>query len=250
VTVAGVRPANGSAEGLGAVLARLGDELSVLADRPYVIGDPPATEPRLERYLRLQVIGLAPQPYRGEAQMARISAEVLVEAYEPDHAGEADTAANLLLHLLADGRWDVIAGQSDAAWWTALGRSPRPALLVAVPVTLPIERRTAPPVRHPLQVRELGARPVGGRVLAADGTPLAGARVRLRPDGVAVTTGYDGRWALRVPNTLVHLDVSARGRETTYDLPANSASPGPGAGERIDVDIVLSDVGVPPAAPD
>src|SRR4051812_18732993 len=200
------QPVNPDAEGLSDALHRLGREISALAGIPYVIGDPPAAEPRIERYLRLQVVRLEAQPYQGRVQMARISAEVLLEAHGPDHAAEADTAARVLLQLLAAGRWDVIPGQPDASWWIALARPSRPAFLVAVPVTLPIDRPKAPLVRHPLQVRDIGARQVRGRVLAADGTPLAGAQVRLLPDGSPVRTGYDGRWALQVPDTSVHLD--------------------------------------------
>ena len=120
--------------------------------------------------------------------------------------------------------------------------------MVGLPVSLPIVRQKAPLVRYPLKINNLGVRWVTGRVLAADGTPLAGATIRLLPDGSPVTTDYAGRWVLLLPNVLVHLEVSARGSETTYDLgPDPKPLPGTVGETKTMIDIVLADVGASPA---
>jgi hypothetical protein len=228
--------------GLEDQLRELGEQISALAGRPYVIGE--RADDHEQPCVTLEVVRLVPQPYRVEMSQARINAEVLVSARGGDHGADADAVATVMLRLLTDAGRTLLAGQPDADVLAGLGRTARPAFMIALPVSLPIVRRKAPPVRYPLNVEHLGARRARGRVLAADGTPLAGARVRLRPDGVAVTADHAGRWALLLPNVLVHLEVSARGSETTYDLPPDPALlPGAIGDGKTMIDIVLPDVG-------
>jgi hypothetical protein len=235
-------PAGLGSAGLDHELHRLGDQITALVGLPYVIGEP--GDDHQGRCITLQVVRLAAQPYRAEMGMARINAEVLIEARGGEHGADADAVATVMLRLLADGGRTLLAGQPDADVWAGLGRTARPAFMIALPVSLSIVRRKVPPVRYPLKVDDLGARRARGRVLAADGTPLAGAIVRLRPDGVAVTADHAGRWTLLLPNVLVHLEVSARGSETTYDLPPDPGLlPGAFGEEKTMIDIVLADVG-------
>jgi hypothetical protein len=193
-------------------------------------------------------VRIAAPPYRADQQVSRVNAEVLVVANGPDLAANAVVIADLMLHALAAGDWDLVPGQPDLELWTALGRPPIPAFMVSIPVRLSIQREQAPPVRRPLDVRGGAIRRVHGRVLAADGTPLAGARLRAHPNGVPITTGHDGRWALSLPDVLVRLDVWARGAHLTYSVgPSSESAPdGPPQGG---IDIVLSAVGAttPPA---
>jgi hypothetical protein len=238
--------AAGAPNGLGAELRRLKDEISGLLDLPCVIGEPGQDPP--ERYLRIETVRVAASPYRADLSVARVNAEVLVQAYGPDHLSAADTLARCMLELMAQGSWDLIAGQPDVAWWAASGRAPSAAFMISIPVTLPIQRQPAPPVRQPLEVRGSNLRHVSGRVLAADGTPLSGARVQVHPDGARTVTGYDGRWALTVPNVLVRLDVFAKRTHTSYDLAPDAERAEPTAASRTQsIDITLADVGASPA---
>jgi hypothetical protein len=237
-------PATPEESGLKNELLRLRDWIAGQVELPCLIGaaGEPDTEHRPDSYVGVQTVLIAPPPYRSDQQVSRVNAQVLVVANGPDLSANADVIADLMLHALAAGDWDLVQGQPDVGLWTALGRPPVPAFMVSIPVTLAIPREQAPPVRRPLDVQGGAIRRVHGRVLAADGTPLAGARLRLHPNGVPTTTGHDGRWALSLPDVLVRLDVWARGASLSYSVPPSSESVSDGSAQA-GVDIVLAAIG-------
>lgn len=208
--------------GLAAELRRLAEALATSTGLPCVIGEPPADQPD---GLRLEVVRLLPQPYRIDAHQARAEAEVLLSAAGGAHAEQAERVATALLRLLAEGRWDVIAGQPEASTWTALARPAAPAIMVTVPFALTVPRAVARPVRHPLQLDDVATRELTGRVLAADGTPLPGALVRLLPDGRFVRADHRGRWSLRATDRAARLEVLARRQRVLREVPAGPAAP-------------------------
>lgn len=230
--------------GLAAQLRRVQTQLSDLLGVPCIIGE--QTDDHTE-YVLIHTVRTVVPPYRADQHVSRIDAHVLVEAFGADHAANADVIATAMLHLLADASWELVAGQPDLDVWTALGRRPGPAFMINIAVTLSIVRRQAPLVRGPLDVQSGGIRHVAGRVLAADGTPLAGARIRWRPNGVPTVTGHDGRWKLSLPTLAVQLDVSARGVYARYTLARLGESTADGSGSNAlaqsDIDIVLAEVG-------
>jgi len=235
--------------GLAAQLRRVQTHLSELLAVPCIIGEPTDDH---AHYVLIHTVRTVVPPYLADQRVSRIAAHVLVEAFGADHAANADVIATAMLHVLADATWELVAGQPDLDLWTTLGRQPGPAFMINLAVTLPIVRRQAPPVRAPLNVHSNGIRHVAGRVLAADGTPLAGARIRLRPNGVPTHTGHDGRWKLSLPTLAVHLDVSARGVQARYTLAPLGESTADGRGTlnavaQSDIDIVLAEVGADPA---
>jgi hypothetical protein len=236
-------PAAGpNSPGLGDQLRKLGEQITALVGLAYVIGEPADDDE--QPCVVLEVIRFVSQPYRVEMNQMRVSAEVLVSARGGDHGAAADAVVRVLLGLLADGNRSLLAGQPDADVWAALRRTARPAFMVALPVSLPIVQQKAPLVRYPLKINDLGVRRAVGRVMAADGTPLPGATIRPSPDGAPVTTDRAGRWALSLPNVFVHLEVSARGSGTTYDLaPDPDLLPGTVGEVKTMIDIVLADVG-------
>jgi hypothetical protein len=235
----------GESPSLGDELRRLSQEISTLLGVPCVIGNPADDHP--DHFVRIDTVRVLAPPYRADNSVARVNAEVLVQAHGPDHLSAADTVARCMLELMARGGWDLVSGQPDAAWWMAYGQPPTAAFMISIPVTLPIVRRPAPPVRHPLEVKGANLRQVNGRLLAEDGTPLSGGRIRLHPYGTSTITGHDGRWSLNLPNVEVQLDITAKGTRATYALvpDAERDTTLPGSPTRL-VDITLPGVGAAP----
>ena len=73
-------------------------------------------------------------------------------------------------------------------------------------------------------------------MVADDGTPLSGARVRLLPGGRPIEAAHDGTFSLSLPALDVVLEASAHGASTRHPLAA--AHPGTDP-----VEIVLADLG-------
>lgn len=90
---------------------------------------------------------------------------------------------------------------------------PLPVLALGLTHRRTVPRRQPSPVRHLLTVAGDGLRRVTGRAVAQDGTPLAGATVRVLPSGPAITAGYDGRFTVTVPaGTTARLRIHSHGQ--------------------------------------
>ncbi|GAA2095473.1 hypothetical protein GCM10009841_06610 [Microlunatus panaciterrae] len=232
---AATRSQTPSAQGiLAAELSAIRDWVQDRSGLPCQIG--PADD-RADSYIQLSTVRLVAGVHNSDPVAARVDAHVLVLAHGPDHAAAADAAAALMVQALVERSWELLAGQPDPELWRSLGLPPAPAFMITVPVRLPLHRAVAPPVRRPLNLRGGGLRQVQGRVLAADGTPLSGAVIRLHPDGQPVTTTHNGRWTLSLPSGPVHLDVTAKGLSARHDLAEQSGA------DRQDVDIVIDVLG-------
>ncbi|NUR28785.1 MAG: carboxypeptidase regulatory-like domain-containing protein [Catenulispora sp.] len=120
----------------------------------------------------------------------------------------------VLAAAVAAGEPLIVLEAGDTALWQALGVPPRPALFVDVPVQIAYEERTAPPVRHPLQLRTIARLTLAGRVLGPGDEPLAAMRVEVVGTPLATLTDAMGRFAVPgVPEApAVQLRLTGRGR--------------------------------------
>ncbi|WBB76243.1 carboxypeptidase-like regulatory domain-containing protein [Micromonospora sp. WMMD1128] len=123
------------------------------------------------------------------------------------------------------GHAELVLAAGDPALWRALGVAPRPALLLDVPVRIDRPTPTAPPVRQPLQLRQLELRTLDGRVVGPQGQPLAAMRVELVGTAQATETDAAGRFRLvgvphdpDAPDRPVRIRLIGRGRVHTAEL--------------------------------
>lgn len=186
--------------------------------------------------LWLETIKVSAADRGSDPTVARVDAEILVAGGSDEHQATADAIASLLLQIIADRRWDLAPNQPNAELWQALSHRPRPAFVISVPLRKPLTRTTAPRVRETLVLHRTSLRRITGRVLAPNGTPLAGAVVRLHPHGRPATTDHAGRWLLTAPDTEVQINVAARGIRVQHPVP------GPSELDAEDIDVVLTDL--------
>lgn len=224
--------------GLEQALRSLSEQLSAASGLTALIDEEPAGD---EEHLRLETVRLLVPAYQANSETSRINAHVLVEAYGPDRARAADRLAAAMLKVLSGRHWDLVADEPSNEFWLSLGRPARPAFVVTVPLTLAVARERPPLVREGLDVRSGPIRQVHGRVVADDGTPLSGARVRLLPGGRPIEAAHDGTFSLSLPALDVVLEASAHGASTRHRLAAAHPSTDP-------VEIVLTELSAAPDA--
>lgn len=138
----------------------------------------------------------------------------------------------VLAAAAAAGTPEVVLAAGDPALWPSFGVAPRPALLVDVPAQIARPRPSAPPVRHPLRLRQLDLRILAGRVVGPEWQPLAALRVELVGTPYATQTDHAGRFRLvgvphdpDDPGRPVRVRLVGRGRTLTADL--DPADPDP-----------------------
>jgi hypothetical protein len=86
--------------------------------------------------------------------------------------------------------------KEPAEFWSAIGGRLRPSLSVTVTIGLEVFAAETLPLVRTEQIRIVQRPSIGGRVLAADGTAVAGADVSLVEAGLSTTTGPDGRYVI------------------------------------------------------
>lgn len=171
----------------------------------------------------VHVLALRPAPATGPPSRvvttADVRLDVLVTAVGGTPGERAALVTDLALDLVADGTWPLRPDGPEAGTWASLGLAVRPGLVVEVPVRRRLDRPPAPPVRR----LRLSAGPVHrlhGRVVAEDGTPLAGADVLVLPAGPRTRTDPGGRFALTAatPTAVRALRVRVRARDAVVVL--------------------------------
>lgn len=174
-------------------------------------------------------VGLQPAPGTGPparvVNTAEVRLRVLICAVGEDVGRRSCLSADLALHVLASGHWQVTDRGPDPLLWQALGLPPRPGLLLDIPVRRVLDRPGAPPVREPLHVGSAALLRLSGRVVAPDGTPVSAAVVTVLPAGPRVNADHRGHFGVTagvVPGLRARLDV--RGR--TCDVPLDPAADG------------------------
>ncbi|MFF5174631.1 carboxypeptidase-like regulatory domain-containing protein [Micromonospora sp. NPDC000089] len=157
----------------------------------------------------------APEPYR-------LTVRYLVSAGSPAALAGLD---RVLAAAAAAGEPELVLEAGDPALWRAFGVPPRPAVLVDVPAQLTRAVPPAPPVLHPLRLRQLAMRDLTGRVVGPQEQPLAAMRVELVGTPYATETDPAGRFRLsgvphdpERPDVLVRLRLVGRGRTLTAEV--------------------------------
>lgn len=225
--------------GLAAQLHQVAMWVNQQVGLPVLVGDQPSTEedPGPASYAQIRTVRLAVPAAAGDPCRAKVEAHLLITVHADDHAQASDAVANLLLAAIDEARWEIAPDQPDLQLWKALRLPPEPAFMINISVQVPLVRHSAPPVGGPVKLINGELRRVQGRVLRANGRPVAGAQIRLRGWDSVMTTAYDGRWTLVVPNTAVQLDITASGVNHVYEVPG---SPNSAADAHCDIDIVLA----------
>lgn len=169
--------------------------------------------------LRPLSIALAPAtgPVMRHISSAQLTATLLVGVVGLPLWEASGVTAALALDAASGGDWVMDAGGPSIELWRALGHPPVPAFLLLVPVRRLHEHPQAPLIRGPLRIAPAHLRMVAGRIVAADGQPLSGARVA-RADGTAPAVVADHRGRFRLPvatdgEAPLTLHVFARGAE-------------------------------------
>ncbi|MCW3819482.1 carboxypeptidase-like regulatory domain-containing protein [Micromonospora sp. DR5-3] len=192
-------------------------------------GDPvPVGPPRDEPADGLTVWPLELRPARqtmgsgGAREPYRFVVRLLVSGAGPAALPALD---RVLAAAATAGAPEVVLTAGDPALWRAFGVAPRPALLVDVPAQIARPRPPAPPVRHPLRLRQLDMRTLDGRVVGPERQPLAAMRVELVGTPYATETDHAGRFRLvgvphdpDDPGRPVRVRLVGRGRTLTADL--------------------------------
>lgn len=187
--------------------------------------------------LRPLSIALAPAtgPVMRHISSAELTASLLVGVVGLPVWEASGLTAALALDAATDGQWTMGAEAPSTELWQALGHPPVPAFLLSVPVRRLLEHPNAPLVREPLRITPAHLRMVAGRVVAADGQPLSGARVA-RADGNAPAVVADHRGRFRLPvatdtETPLALSVVTRGTTFTQSVIVPAADDGGDLGD-------------------
>ncbi|MFG3684630.1 carboxypeptidase regulatory-like domain-containing protein [Micromonospora sp. NPDC047740] len=192
-------------------------------------GDPvPVGPPRDDPADGLTVWPLELRPARqtvgsgGAREPYRFVVRLLVSGAGPAALPALD---RVLAAAATAGTPEVVLTAGDPALWRAFGVAPRPALLVDVPAQIVRPQPPAPPVRHPLRLRQLDMLTLDGRVVGPERQPLAAMRVEVVGTPYATQTDHAGRFRLvgvphdpDAPGRPVRIRLIGRGRTLTADL--------------------------------
>jgi hypothetical protein len=136
---------------------------------------------------------------------------VTVDGAEPKAAHRV--LGELVFAALEEEELKVEFPAPGALDWRALGASPRPAVLLKVPVRRARPERPVTRVTEPLVLTASPMVAMEGSVLGPGDTPLPGARVRLPSLQLAATTDRRGRFrfpAVPAEPRVKHLEVNAK----------------------------------------
>lgn len=130
-------------------------------------------------------------------------------------------------------------------FWTAIGAAPAPALTVRVAARWERAQPDAPLVTQPLILRTTDITLIQGRVTAPDGTPIAGAEVRLpSATGAPARTGHDGRFSIpAAPAGAVDDAFLVRARGHLHTITAQPPNAGT-ARTASDILLIIDPIGV------
>jgi hypothetical protein len=166
----------------------------------------------------------------------------------------ADVAKPLDGHRILDALIGSAAERSDIElfdagltpqFWSALGAAPAPALTVRVAARWEREQQRAPIVTEPLIVRTTDFTRIQGRLTSPEGTPVAGAEVRLSSaTGAPARTGHDGRFSLpAAPAAAVNDTFIVRARGRLHTITAQPPDAGQ-ARTASDILLIIDPIGV------
>ncbi|WBB68168.1 carboxypeptidase-like regulatory domain-containing protein [Micromonospora sp. WMMD812] len=203
--------------------AELAAWLATAAGAPVPVGPPRPADDTGE--LTLWPLELCPaRQTRGSGAVRepyRFTVRYLVCANGPAGLPGLD---RVLAAATRDGGYAVLLEAGDSRLWDAFGTGPRPALLIDVPAQVAHPTPAAPPVLHPIRLRQLESLTFGGRVVGPEDQPLAAMRVEVPGTAYVTATDAGGRFrVVGVPHDPEHpgpvrLRLTGRGRVLTADV--------------------------------
>lgn len=148
----------------------------------------------------------------------------LVSSCGPDPIAAHELLGKVIAAASTQSQYSLEFGPPTTAAWTALNLSARASFILRATASDVRDERLAQPVRT-AQVSSLPLEAITGRVIAPDGTPLAGAAVDVVALGRTATASADGRFVLEGVTNAIDLLIRARvkGREVAVTRPAHSS---------------------------
>jgi hypothetical protein len=227
---------------LGDTGATLGDtgatprgDVAVTFGPPGPDGGPASQAGRTTRGVNLHLLTIAPHVQATTRLERRTELQLVLRYLATSWAEQRDIADSVLctlaFHLLGrgaggpDGRSEVVidAMPPSLEILTALGVTPRPALILGLPLVYVDEPAPARRVLQPPIVRAELAETLRGTLVGPDELPIAAAQVEFLAFGLVTATDRSGRFRFdRVPADLASqtLRIRARGVEQTFQLSA------------------------------
>lgn len=172
-----------------------------------------------ERQVCLYLLDVIPEPLgRGSrVSLHQLNARYLVIPFSPDPIDCHRLLGVMMRSALDDPTFTVGKELLPVAMWSAFGIAPRPSFTLRVPCRYEREEKLAPPVRHPLTLRQTILESLQGRVLV-NHMPTPNARIDIPSLNLSVSTDTDGRFGFTsVPTepSEKHLLIKVKGRDFT-----------------------------------
>jgi hypothetical protein len=117
---------------------------------------------------------------------------VTTTAPKPEEAHQM--LGTLVLAALQNPEFEVEQEPLPLALWTALGIAPRPSFVLRVPFRQERPEKLAPPVKHPIVIKQLPLRSFEGRIVGPENIPIMNARVELPSLDLYTSTDSRGRF--------------------------------------------------------
>ncbi|HWU85926.1 MAG TPA: carboxypeptidase-like regulatory domain-containing protein [Kofleriaceae bacterium] len=211
------------------------DGTAVTFGPPGPDGGPASQAGRARRGINLHLLSIAPHERATTRGERRTESQLVLRYLATGWAEQIDVAESLLCTLAfqllgrgasgPDGRSEIVVETTPPPFelLAALGLSPRPALLLGLPLvhvetTEPARRVTQPPI-----IRGELAEALWGTLVGPDDVPIASAQVELPALGRITETDRTGQFRLAgVPADLAGqtIRVRARGIERSFRLSA------------------------------
>lgn len=186
------------------------------------------------RGVHLYLYQLSPVPaLRGAARSPlQLRLCYLVTAHSDNPAQAHRWLSDLVFGAMANPDIEVLLEPLPLETWTAFGVIPQPAFLLCLPLRQDDARPEAPPVRHPLVIKDAPLLLLYGQVVGPGDTPLPDLRVEMPSAGLTAYTDADGRFQFAyVPanGEAAQLRVTGKGRalEVTIDRAAVTSASKP-----------------------
>lgn len=175
--------------------SNLTDWVSKVLQGVAVSLDPPATT-ESGKEVRLYLMELVQSsPARGTRRPPLLmTLRYLVTTHAPAPRDAHQMLGALVIAALQDPEFEVEQEPLPISLWTALGIAPRPAFVLRVPFRHERPEKLAPPVKHPIVIRQLPLRVVEGRVVGPENIPIMNARVELPALDLYTNTDSRGRF--------------------------------------------------------